>query len=244
MKELEASLRAKVKELTSIIDTRNSTDFLVNRQLAEMKQSLSESGNKINLLEHDLRVISDAKVVCDERLSMGEEQWKATQIECSRLRSELSAANELLHETQIQRQKEEVRLLVAQTEARHLERKSESQAKELLRLREATENRNKLSLHYQDLSEQTSERLVRPLAWWPAFAKSVPVTNKTPRTQPSAPPSSTAGLFDWADKLRSHAPCELVTNRKLTAAQQWTLALATVVTGIYWLAERFVFLPQ
>lgn len=34
----------------------------------------------------------------------------------------------------------------------------------LARLREATENRNKLSLHYQDLSEQTSERMVRPLA--------------------------------------------------------------------------------
>jgi predicted DNA-binding transcriptional regulator YafY len=42
----------------------------------------------------------------------------------------------------------------------------------LARLREATENRNKLSLHYEDLSEQTSERIVRPLAcffWGPVW---------------------------------------------------------------------------
>lgn len=43
----------------------------------------------------------------------------------------------------------------------------------------------------------------------------------------AAPPSSTAGLFDWADKLRSQAPCELVTDRKLTAAQQWVRNLIT-----------------
>ncbi len=52
---------------------------------------------------------------------------------------EFSAASESLQESQIARKKEEVRLLASQTEARHLERKCESQAKELLRLREAAE---------------------------------------------------------------------------------------------------------
>ena len=37
----------------------------------------------------------------------------------------------------------------------------------------------------------------------------------------AAPPPSTAGLFAWADKLRSQAPCDLATDRKLTPAQQW-----------------------
>lgn len=61
-------------------------------------------------------------------------------------------SNDLLMETQIQQKKSEVLLLVSQSEARHLERKCESQAKELLRFKELTEKHQQYAVNLEEAS--------------------------------------------------------------------------------------------
>jgi hypothetical protein len=62
-------------------------------------------------------------------------------------------------ETQIQQKKSEVLLLVSQSEARHLERKCESQAKELMRIKDSAEKYKQLSENAISNTEGLGPRL-------------------------------------------------------------------------------------